>query len=190
MFVHVAEPRWYAPQLDIFISSASAAIPAGYIRTRCSSAVNIAELRSYALQNLVCMCRCPTFVRAAPLPSTSRTYVCTRGRTSLEFTAVLHWYALLVCRKNRRPPFVRVAEPRWYSPLSYIRTHCSSAVNIANIHSYALQNLVCLCRCPTFVRAAPLPSTSLTYVRTCGRTSLEFMTVLHSYALLVCRQHR
>jgi len=136
------------------------------------------------------MCRCPTFVRAAALPSTSLTYVCTRGRTSLEFTTVLHWYALLICRQNRQPPFVRIAEPRWYSPLSYIRTHCSSAVNIADLRSYALQNLVCMCRCPTFVRTASLPSTSLTYVRTRGRTSLEFTTVLHSYALLVCCQHR
>ena len=159
-FVRVAEPRWYSPL--------------SYFRTRFSSAVNIAELRSYALQNLVCMCRCPTFVPAARLPSTSR------------------------------PRLVRVAEPRWYSPLSYIRTHCSSAVNIAELHSYALQNLVGIHRCPTFVCAAPLPSTSLTYVRmrctsavyivtyarTRCRTSLVFTAVLHSYALLVCRQHR
>jgi len=189
-FVRIAEPRWYAPQSDIFISSTSAAIPAGYIRTRCLSAVNIAELHSYALQNLVCMCRCPTFVRAAPLPSTSLTYVRTRSRTSLQFTTVLHSCVLLVCRQNRRPPFIRVAEPCWYSPLSYILTHHSSAVNIANLRLYALPNLFCMCRCPTLVCAAALPSTSLTYVRTRFRTWLEFTTVLHSYTLLVCCQHR
>jgi len=189
-FVRVAEPRWYAPQSHIFISSASAAITAGYIRTRCSSAVNIAELRSYALQNLVCMCRCPTFVRAAPPPSTSLTYVRTRCRTSLEFTTVLHSYALLVCRQHRRPPFVRVAEPRWYAPLSYIRTRCSSAVYIADLRSYALQNLVGMYRCPTFVRAARLPSTSLTYVRTYCRTPLVRTAVRHLYVLRVCRHDR
>jgi len=143
-FVRVAEPRWYVLLSDICMCSTSGAIASGYIRTRCSSAINIADLRSYALQ------------------------------------------------------------PRWYAPQSdifissasaaitagYICRHCSSAVNIAKLHSYALRNLVCMCRCPTFVCAAPPPSTSLTYVRTRCRTSLEFTTVLHSYALLVCRQHR
>jgi len=187
MFIRVAEPRWYAPQSHIFISSASAAITTGYIRMRCSSAVNIAELRSYALQNLVCMCRCPTFVCAAPPPSTSLTYIRTQCRTSLEFTTVLHLYALLVCRQHRRPPFVRVGEPRWYAPLSYIRMRCSSAVYIADLRSYALQNLVGMYRCPTFVHAARLPSTSLTYVRTYCRTPLVHTAVRHLYVLRVCR---
>ena len=180
-----------------------------YIRMRCSSAVNITELHSYALQNLVCMCRCPTFLRATPPPSTSLTYVRTRCRTSLEFTTVLHSYALLVCRQHRRPPFVRVAEPHWYAPLSYIRKRYSTAVYIVtyartrcrtslvfsavlhsyalhvcrlhrDLRSYALQNLVGIHLCPTFVRAAHLPSTSPTSVRTRCRTSLVCTAVLHS----------
>jgi len=159
-FVRVAEPRWYAPL--------------SYIRKRCSTAVYIA------------------------------TYARTRCRTSLVFTAVLHSYALLVCRQHRRPPFVRVAEPRWYAPLSYIRKRCSTAIYIADLRSYALhvcrlhrdlrsytlQNLVGIHRCPTFVRAARLPSTSPTSVRTRCRTSLVCTAVLHSEALLVCRLHR
>ena len=222
-FVRVAEPRGYA-----LLS---------YIRKRCSSAVYIADLRSYALQNLVGTHRCPTFVSAARLPSTSLTYVRTRRtsalyivtyartrcRTSLVFTAVLHSYALLVCRQHRRPPFVCIAEPRWYASLSYIRKRCSTAVYIADLHSYALhvyrlhrdlrsyasQNLVVIHRCPTFVRAARLPSTSrppfvrvaeprwyaplsyirkrcssavyiATSVRTRCRTSLVCTAVLHS----------
>jgi len=169
------------------------------------------------------MHRCPTFVSAARLPSTSLTYIrtrCTstvyiatyartRRRTSLLFTAVLHSYALLVCRLHRdlrsfalqnlvgmhlcptfvsaarlpstsRPPFVRVAEPRWYALLSYIHKRCSSGVYIADLRSYALQNLVGIHHCPTFVRAARLPSTSPTSVRTHCRTSLVRTAVLHS----------
>jgi len=161
-----------------------------YICTCCFSGVDIANLCSYALQNLAGIHRCPTFVRAARLPSTSPTSVGTRCRTSLVCTAVLHSYALLVCRQHRQPPFVRVAESRCYAPLSYIRTRCSSAVNIADLRSYALQNLVGMHRCPTSVRAARLPSTSLTSVRMRCRTSLVCTAVLPSYALLVCRIHR
>jgi len=148
--VRVAEPCWYSPL--------------SYIRTRCTSAVYIA------------------------------TYACTRCRTSLVFTAVLYSYALLVCRQHRRPPFVRVAEPRWCAPLSYIRKRCSTAVYIADLRSYtlhichlhrdlrsyALQNLVGIHRCPTFVRAVRLQSTSPTSVRTRCRTSLVRTAVLHS----------
>jgi len=216
----------------ILTGCTSAAITAGYICMRCSSAVNIVDLRSYALQNLVATHCCPTFVRAACLPTTSSTFVCTRCRTSSVRTAVLHsymqrvcrhyrWlhsYVLLVCRQHRRPAFVRIAEPRRYVRLSYIRSCCasaaitagyirtcsSSAVNIVDLRSYALQNLVGTHRCRTFVhtarlpplplasyvRAARLPSTSSTCVRTCCRSSLVPTALLHSYALLVCSQHR
>jgi len=44
---------------------------AGYIRTLRSPAVIIANLRLDALQNVIGMHRCPTFIRAAHLPSTS-----------------------------------------------------------------------------------------------------------------------
>jgi len=204
VFVRVAEARWY-PLLS-------------YIRTRCSYAVNTADLRSYALQNLVGTHRCPTFlhaarlpplplatfVRAARLPSTSSTCVRTRCKTSLLPTAVLHLYVLLVCRLHRRPAFVRIAESRRYARLSYIRTCCvsaaitagyirtcsSSAVNIVDLRSYALQNLVGTHRCRTFVHAARLPPLPLaTYVRaahlpstssTCIRTrSLVPTALLH-----------
>jgi len=141
-FVCVAKPRCY-PLLS-------------YIRTCCSSADYIVDLRSYVLQNLVGTHGCPTFVHAAHLlplplatfvraprlPSTSSIFICTCCRTSSVCTAVLHsymlrvcrhsnhWlhsYVLLVCRQHRRPVFVCVAESRWYTPLSYIRTRCMSA---------------------------------------------------------------
>jgi len=166
---------------DICMSSTSAAITAGYFRTRCSSAVNIAELRSYALQNLVCLCRCPTFVRAAPLPSTSLTYVRTRGSTSLEFTTVLHLYALLVCRQNRRPPFVRIAEPCWYVPLSNVGTRCRTALlRTSVLHSYMLH----VCHHSTLIRIAePHWYAPLSYI--CTRCSYAInIANLCSYALL------
>ena len=203
-FVRVAKPRWYA-----LLS---------YFHMRCSYAVNTTDLHSYALQNLVGTHGFPTFkhaahllplplarfVRAAHLPSTSSTCVRTRCRSSLKRTAVLHsyllrvchhyrWlhsYVLLVCRQHRRPAFVRVSKPRCYPLLSYIRMCCSSAVDIVDLRSYALQKLVGTHCSPTFVRAARMQSTPLTCVRTCCRTSLVHTAVLHSYALLVCRQHR
>jgi len=185
-----------------------------YIRTRCSYAVNTADLRSYVLQNLVGMHGCPTFVHATrllPLPpatlvsaprllSTSSTCVRTRCRTSLVHTAVLHlfmlrvchhyhWlhlYALLVYRQHCQPAFIRVAEPHYYPLLSYIRMRCSSAVYIIDLRSYALQKLVGTHCCPTFVHAACMQSTLLTCVCTHCRTSLVHTAVLHSYTLRVC----
>ena len=217
-FARIAELRWY-PLLS-------------YIRTRCSYAINTAYLHLYALQKLVGTQRCRTFVhaahlpplllatyvRAARLPSTSSTCVRTRCRTSLVHTAVVHsytlhvchhyhWlptYVLLVCCLHRRPAFVRVAEASWYPLLSYVRTHCSYAVNTADLHSYALQNLDDAHHCRTFVHAARLPplplatyvraarllSTLSTCIRTRCRSSLVPTALLHSYALLVCSQHR
>ena len=161
---------------------------------------------------------CPTLVGAARLPTTSSTCVRTPCRTSSVRTAVLHSYMLRIChhyrwlhsymllisRQHRRPALVSVAEPRWYRPLSYIRTRCTSvaitagyirtcclsAINIVDLCSYTLQNLVATPCCPTFVRAACLPSTSSSCVRTRCRSSLEPTALLHSYALLVCNQHR
>ena len=144
MFARIAEPCWCSLLFYIRTCCMSAAIIAGYIRTRCSSALYIVDLRSHALQSFVATHCCPTFVRAARMPSSS-----------------------LTC--------VRV-----------------------------LQNLVGICCCPTFVRAARRPSTLSTYVRTRCRASLVPTAVLHShllpvchhyrwlhsYALLVCRQHR
>jgi len=173
-FVRVAEPRWYTPLSYIGTRCTSAAITAGYIRTCCSSAVNIVDLRSYALQNLVSTHCCPTFVGAAHLPSTSSTYVRTRCRTSLVHTTVLHSYMLHVCHHYR----------------GYIRMCCSSAVNIVDLRSYALQNLVATHCCPTFVRAVRLPTTSSTCVRTRCRTSSVRTAVLHWYMLRVCRHYR
>jgi len=203
-FVRVSKPRCY-PLLS-------------YIRTCCSSAVDIVDLCSYALQKLVGTYCSPTFVCAARMQSTPLTCVRTCCRTSLVHTAVLHsymlrvcrhfrWlhsYMLLVCRQHRRPAFVCVAKPRWYALLSYIRTRCSYAVNTADLRSYALQNLVGMHGCPTFVyaahlpplplarfiRAARLPLTSSTCVRTRCRTSLVHTAVLHSYMLRVCHHCR
>jgi len=164
------------------------------------------------------MHRCPTFVGAARLSSTSLTYLRTHCRTPLVRTAVRHLYVLRVCRhyhwlhsyvlhfchQHRRPPFVRIAEPRCYTLPSYIPafstsaamtagyilTRRSPAVIIANLRSDALQNVVGMYHCPTFVCAAHLPSASLTYVRTHCRSPSVYTAVLHPYALLVYRQHR
>jgi len=152
------------------------------------------------------------------MQSTPLTCVRTCCRTSLVHTAVLHsymlrvcrhchWlhsYMLLVCRQHHRPAFVRVAKPRWYALLSYIRLRCSYAVNTADLHSYALQNLVGTHGFPTFIHAARLPPlplarfvlvarlplTSSTCVRTRCRTSLVYTAVLHLYMLRVCRHCR
>jgi len=218
VFVRVAEPRWYTPLSFIRTRCASAAIAAGYICTCSTSVVNTADLRSYALQNLVSTHGCPTFVhaarlpplplatfvRAARLPSTSSTCVRTRCKTSSVRTAVLHsymlrlchhcrWlhsYVLLVCRQHRRPVFVRDAKPRCHPLLSYIRTCCSSAVDIVDLHSYALQKLVGTHCSPTFIRAARMQAPPLTCVRTRCRTLLVHTAVLHSYMLRVCRHCR
>jgi len=179
-FVHVAEPRWYTPLSYIRTRCASAAIAASYICTCSTSAVNTAELHSYAFQNLVgthccatfvpaaCLPSLPlaTFIRATRLPSTSSTCIRTRFKTSLLPTAVRHWYVLLICRRHRRPAFVRVVEARWYALLSYIRTRCSYAVNTTDLHLYVFQNFVGTHRCPTFLHAARLPLLPLaTFVR-------------------------
>jgi len=217
-FVRVGEPHWYTPLSYIRTHCVSAAIAAGYICTCSTSAVNTAELHSYALQNLVSTHCCPTFVsavclpslplatfvRATRLPSTSSTCVRKHFKTLLLPTAVLHSYMLLVCRRHRLPAFVRVAEARWYALLSYICTYCSYAVNTANLRSYVLQNFLGTHRCPTFVHVARLPPlplatfvhaahlqlTSSTCVHTRCRTSLLPTAVLHSYMLLVCPRHR
>jgi len=217
-FVRVVEPHWYAP------------LP--YIRTCCSSAVNIADLRSYVFQNLVGMYHCQTFVCAphlpplllatfvhtVRLPSTSPTYIRTHCRTSLVRTAVrhfyilhdcryyrwLHSYVLLVCRQHSRTPFVCIAEPHCYALPSYIpkfsesaamttgyiRTLRLPAVIIANLGSDALQNVVGMHRCPTFVRATRLLSTSPTSVRTRCRTSFVCTAIRHLYVLHVYRHCR
>jgi len=200
-FVRVSKPRCY-PLLS-------------YIRMCCSSAVDIVDLRSYALQKLIGTHCSPTFVRAACMQSTPLTCVRTCCRTSLVHTAVLHlyilhvcrhchWlhsYMLLVCHQHRRPVFVCVAKPRLYALLSYIHTRCSYAVNTADLHSYALQNLVGTHGCPTFVHAVCLPPLPLarfvcathlllissTCVRTDFRTLLLHTAVLYSYMLHVCR---
>jgi len=171
---------------------------------RCSSAVYIVDLRSYALQKLVGTHRCPTFtpaahlpplplatfLRTARLPSTSSTCIRRCCKTSSVRTAVLHSYALLVCRLHRRPAFVHIAEARRYALLSYISMRCSSAVYIVDLCSYALQKLVGTHCCPTFVCAAHLPSIPSTCIRTRCKTSTVRNAVLHSYVLLVCHLHR
>jgi len=185
---------------------------------RCSYAVNTADLRSYVLQNLVGTHRYPTFihaarlpplplatfVRATRLPSKLLNCVRTHCTTSLVRTAGLHsymlrvcrhyrWlhsYVLLVCRQHRRPVFVHVAKPRCHPLLSDIRTCCSSAVDIVDLHSHALQKLIGTHCSPTFVRAARMQSPPLTCICTRCRTSSVRTAVLHSYMLRVCRHYR
>jgi len=188
----------------IHTCSTSAAITTGYIHTHSSSAVNIVNLRSYALQNLVGTNCYPTLVHAARLPSTLLTCIRTHCRTSLVPAAVLRSYALLVCCQDRRPVLVLVAAPRWQPLLSYIRIcyasaaittnnirKCtSSAVNIVVLCPYMLQSFIGTHSCPSFVRAARIQSTSLTCTCTCCRTSLVPTVFLHSYMQRVCHHYR
>ena len=164
-----------------------AAVLLSYVLLVC---LNTADLHSYMLQNLVGTHCCPTFVRAARIPSTLLTYVRTRCKTSLVPTAVVDSYALLVCRLHRRPGFAHVAEHRWYPLLSYIRTRCSYAINIVDLRSHALQSFVGTHCCPTFVRAARMPLIPLTCICTRCRSPLVPTAVLYSYVLLVRSQHR
>jgi len=117
-FVCVAKPRWYTLLSYIRTCYTSAAITAGYIRKCYLSAVNIVDLCSYALQNLIAAHCCPTFVCAARLPSTSSTCDRKHCRSSLVRTAVLHSYGLLVCCLHHRPAFIHVAEAHWYAMLT------------------------------------------------------------------------
>jgi len=124
----------------------SAAITAGYIGTRCTYAVHIAELSSNVQQKHPSTHLCPTF------------------------------HTLRVCRHST---LIRVAEPRWYAPLSHIRTRCSYAVSIADLRSNALQNHPFTHLCPTFhtlrvchhstlIRVAePRWNAPLSHIRTC-----------------------
>jgi len=170
------------------------------------------------LQNLIANHCCPilvhpprqsplqltTFVCAARTPSTSPTCISTHCRASFVRKTVLHSYTLLVCRQHCRPVFIRIAEPSWYPLLSYISTCCSSAINIIDLHSYALQNLDGTHCCATLVCATSLPSIVSTCIRTHCRTLWVHTAVLylyilhatrhyhwlHSYMLLACSQHR
>jgi len=121
-------------------------------------------------------------------------------RTSLVCTAVLHSYALLVCRQHRQPPFVHIAEPRWYAPLSdicmcsvsaaiasgYIRTRCSSANNIADLGSYALQPHWYALQSDIFISSMSAAFTA-GYIRTHCSSAIN-IAELRSYALqnLIC----
>ena len=188
-----------------------------YICTHCSSAINIVDLRGYALQNLVATRGCPTSY-------------------TLHVSYLCHWqhpYVLLICCLHRRPAFAHiaelccypllsyiptrclyainitdlrrcVAEPHWYLLLCYIRTCWFSVINIVDLHGYTLQNLVSMYGCPTFlhavclpplllatsVRTTCLPSTLSTCIRTRRRASLLPTAVLYSNVLLICHQHR
>jgi len=138
-FVRIAEPRCYALPSYIPAFSVSAAMTAGYIRTRRSPATIIANIRSEALPNFVGMYRCPTFVRAACLPSASLTYVRTHCRTPSVRTTVRHLYVLHICHHYGCPTFVRTARPPSTLP-TYVRTHCrTSLVHTAVRHFYILR---------------------------------------------------
>jgi len=152
---------------------------ASCIRTRCLSAVIIADLRSYALQNLVathfyptflfspCLLPLPlaTFIRAARLPSTSPTSVRTHCRTSLVRTMSD------ICMSSASAAITA----------GYIRMRCSPAVNITDLRSYVLQNSG-MHRCQTFVYPPRLPPLPLSYIRTHCSSAVNIAD-LRSYAL-------
>jgi len=162
------------------IASAAHRLPLPLATFVCSARIPTISLTCVrVLQNLVDTHCCPTFVCSTRLPSTSSTCLPTRWIILLVCTALLHLYALVLCRQHRRAGFARVAEHRWYPLLSYIRTHCSYAVNILDLHSHVLQSFVGTHCCPTFLHAACLPSTSSTCVRTRCRSSSVCTAVLH-----------
>jgi len=101
-FACIVAPRWYPLLSYICTCCESATITIGYIRTICSSAVNIVDLCSYTLDNLVGMHCSPSFVRATRILSIPLTCICTCCRTSLVRTAVLYSYMLRVCCHYRR----------------------------------------------------------------------------------------
>jgi len=68
------------------------------------------------------------------MPSTLPTYVRTQNHASTHLCPTFH--TLHICRHST---LIRVAEPRWYAPLFYIRMRRSYAVNIADLHSHVLQ---------------------------------------------------
>ena len=152
------------------MSSASATITAGYIRTRCSSAVNIANLRLYALQNSGTH-RCQIFVYPPHLPPLPLSYIHTHCLSAVNI-ADLHSYALqnlvgmhrcqtFVCAPRQPSLPLATFIPAAHLPstsLTSIRTHCRTLVRIAVRHLYILR--VCC-----------------------------HYRWLHSYALLVCCQH-
>ena len=105
------------------------------------SAVNIADQCSYRLQNLVGTHHCPTCIHPACTPSISMSCIRTHCRTSLRLgTSVLN--------------------SRYYSSgaiaAGQICTRCSFTVNIADLPSYMLQDLVGTHHCHTFVHTTPL----------------------------------
>jgi len=86
------------------------------------------------------------------MPSTSQTCIRMHYRTSLVPTVVLYSYSLLVCHLHCRPAFACIAKPLCHPLMSYIRTHCSYAVNIADLHScvaephcYLLRSYIRMC---------------------------------------------
>jgi len=143
-----------------------------YIRTYCSSAVNIVDLRGYALQNLVATHSCPTFLRVACLPPLPLATLVGAARLPPTSSTCIHlpsFFGTHCC-----PTFVCTA--RMLSTLlTCIRV---------------LQNLVGTHCCPSFILAPRLPSISLTCFSTHCRPLLVPTAVLHSYSLLVCRLHR
>jgi len=165
------------------------------------------------------------------MQSTSLTCICTHCRALLVPTAILHlhllrvyrhycWlhlYALFVCSQDCRPAWVRRAEPRWYPLQSFIRTRCSSALYIIDLHLLAellwypllsyirtrclyAVNIADLCSCV----AEPHWYLLLSYIRTCCSYALNSAdlrsnvlqglagstAVLHSHLLHLCCHYR
>jgi len=121
------------------------------------------------------------------------------------------WYRLLSFIHTRWSSAIYIADLLSLALKCFFATHCCPTVVLASCMLSTsltcicvLQNLIgTYCR-PTFICAARMPSTLLTCIRTCCRVSLVPTAVLHShllglccphhwlhsYALLVCLQHR
>jgi len=157
-----------------------------YIRTRCSYAVNITDLR-------LCV--------AEPRWYLLLSYICTRCLYAVN-TANLHWHVLqrlagAHCCSTFTPAaclpplplaiFVHAAR-MLSTPLTCIRTCCrTSLVPTAVLHSHLLS----VCRHCHWLHPYALLDCRLhrrpTFAR---RASLVPTAVLYSYALLACSQHR
>jgi len=118
------------------------------------------------------------------MPSTSQTCIRTHYRTSLVSTVVLHSYSLLICHLYCPPAFACIAKSLCHLLMSYIRTHCSYAVNIADLHS-------CV--------AEPHCYLLLSYIRMCcsyainivdlGLHAFQSLAGAHSYSTFTSAAH-
>jgi len=130
----------------------------------CSPAINIAELRLYALQNPGGIYSCPTFVPAACLPSTLLIHVHTHCTSAIYIADLLSIALQNLVGIHHYPTYIRSTRLPPTSPTS-LRTHCRISLLCTSILHSKILHVYRHYHCPTFVDAARLPPLSLTYVQ-------------------------